>query len=64
MNDLEEIKNMILNFLAAGGVGILAFEIHALRKSVESLNEKMAVLIERTESHDRRISRIEEKVLQ
>lgn len=63
MNEVQQIKEAVLSFLAAGGVAILAFEIHALRKSVERLNEKMAVILERTETHERRIERLEEKSL-
>jgi hypothetical protein len=40
----------------------LVFEIRQMRKSVDDLNIHVAVVIERVDHHEHRISKIEEKI--
>lgn len=56
--------------VALGTIGSMALyigsrisqDLHKLTQSVERLNERMATIIERVDSHEKRISKIEEKV--
>lgn len=59
--DWSQAKDLIIEFLAAGICTVLVYELHELRTSVNSLNEKMALIIERTTSHETRISKLEAK---
>lgn len=36
--------------------------LRRMAQSIETLNERVAVVIEKTESHDKRISRLESKI--
>lgn len=55
--DFVEFKEWVFLGLLAGGVGIL----YALKQSVEELNVKVAVIVERTANHERRIENLESK---
>jgi hypothetical protein len=57
--DWNHAKDAILGFLGVGVCTILIYEMHALRTSVNDLNEKIAVILERTTSHEHRISKLE-----
>lgn len=48
---------------ALGGIALyVARSIERMRESVESLNVNVAVIVERVESHDKRISKLEEEL--
>ncbi len=57
--DWNQAKDVILGFLGAGICTILVYEVHELRTSVAMLNAQLAILLERTASHETRISRLE-----
>jgi chaperonin cofactor prefoldin len=57
--ELASIVLAICAFLATLLTSILINEIRALRKSVEVLNERVAVVIAKTEAHDYRLDRLE-----
>jgi len=53
--DFNAFKEWVFLGLLAGGVGIL----YTLKQSVEELNIKMAVIIERMSNHEKRIENLE-----
>lgn len=55
---IEWVFYGVIGFAAFRMVGIL----DQLQASVESLNVKIAVIIERSDNHEKRIERLEEKV--
>ncbi len=55
--DLLAIKDSILGFLSAGAVGWLLYEIRMVRLSVENLNIKVALVVEKMGYHEREIER-------
>ena len=55
----QDAQSEILKYLSAGAVGMLIFEIIKSRKSLEELNIKLAVFIEKTAGLTDRVSRIE-----
>jgi len=57
-----EAQNTVMRFLAAGGIGLLGYEIHKMRTSVETLNEKMGELLERSRQHERQLERHEDRL--
>lgn len=57
--DWNAAKDLILGFLGTGIFTVLVYEIHELRTSVTKLNTQLSVLLERTASHENRISRLE-----
>lgn len=60
--DVASIILAICGFLATLLIAILISEIKALRKSVEVLNERVAVVIAKTENHDSRLDRLESHI--
>lgn len=57
--DWNAAKDLILGFLGTGIFTVLVYEIHELRTSVTKLNEHISMLLERTSSHEMRITRLE-----
>jgi hypothetical protein len=55
--DFNAFKEWVFLGLLAGGVHIL----YSLKQSVEELNVKMAVIIEKTGNHEKRIENLESK---
>ncbi len=45
--------------VAVGAVGLALLELRRMRESVEKLNVNVAVVIEKTDNHERRITRLE-----
>lgn len=58
----NEAQDAIFRFLAAGGVGWFAYEIHQMRSSMEKLNINMAELIQVTTFHGKQIDRHEDRL--
>ncbi len=57
-----EAKDLIIEFLAGACVVWLGSEIHKMRSSVETLNLRMATLVEKSIHHDRMIERHENRI--
>ena len=57
-----EAKDLIMQFLAGAGVLWLGSELHKMRESVETLNVRMAELLERTLHHERQLDRHESRI--
>lgn len=55
--DFTAFKDWVFLGLLSGGVGIL----YSLKNGIEALNIKMAVIIERTSNHEKRIENLENK---
>jgi len=55
----DQAKDLILGFMGAGICTVLVYEIHELRTSVTNLNNQLGVLLERTASHENRITKLE-----
>jgi hypothetical protein len=56
--DFNEFKEWAFLGLLSGGVYIL----YTLKQAIDDLNIKMAVIIEKTGNHERRIENLESKV--
>lgn len=56
--DFEGFKEWVFLGLLSGGVYIL----WTLKLSIEDLNIKMAVIIERTSNHEKRIEKLESEI--
>jgi hypothetical protein len=57
--DWNQAKDLVLGFLASGACALLIYEVHELRNSVTVLNQQIAVILERTASHEIRITKLE-----
>ena len=57
--DWIQTKDLILGFLGTGICTVLVYEVHELRTSVTALNAQLATLLERTASHENRITKLE-----
>jgi hypothetical protein len=56
--DFNGLKDWVFMGLFSGAIYIL----WSLKGSVDLLNEKVAVIIERTTNHEKRIERLEDKI--
>jgi hypothetical protein len=56
--DFNQFREWAFLTVITGGVGIM----WGLKKSVEELNIKIAVIIEKIDTHEKRISRLEENI--
>ena len=57
--DWATVAQALFGFMALAIAGWVARSIDKMRASVEELNVKMAVIIERVESHEKRLDRLE-----
>ncbi len=58
----SEVAKTIFYALGSGAALWIARSISKLEESVSELNVKMAVVVERSDGHERRISKLEEKI--
>ena len=58
----EQAKDAIFMAMLSGFAGFLCLQTMRLVKSIEELNIKIAMLLERVDGHERRITRIEENL--
>ncbi len=58
----QEVASYIFGFMGVAIAGWVARSIDKMRDSVEHLNVQIAVVISRTDSHEQRISKLEDKV--
>lgn len=56
------IAQGIFYFLGSAAACWVGWSIERMRGSVEELNNKMAMILERTDGHEKRISRLEDKI--
>lgn len=59
--DWNEVAKSLFGFMALSIAGWVAWSIDKMRASVEELNIRVAVIIEKTEGHEKRISKLEDK---
>lgn len=59
--DWQTVAQGLFGFMALSIAGWVAFSIDRMRESVEQLNVKMAVIVERTDNHEKRLERLEER---
>lgn len=59
--DWPSVAQGIFYFLALAVSVWVGRSIDEMRKSVESLNIKMAVYVERSDNHEKRITKLEDK---
>lgn len=57
-----EAKDAILSFLAAGGIYWLGSELHKMRNSVETLNVRMAEMLQRSMHHEKQLEKHENRI--
>lgn len=57
----NEVANGLFGFMGLSIAGWVAFSIDKMRASVEKLNVRVAVIIEKTEGHEKRISKLEDR---
>lgn len=57
----DEVAAGLFGFMALGIAGWVARSISNMSESVEQLNIKIAVLLTRIDSHESRISKLEDK---
>lgn len=55
----QEAKDIILSTLALGVGSFLIQEIKEMRKSVQNLNEKFGIYMDRTDNLDKRVEALE-----
>jgi len=60
--DWLDAKDLIIEFLAGTGVLWLGSEIHKMRSSVETLNIRMAELLQITTFHSTQLDRHEDRL--
>jgi hypothetical protein len=56
------LLTILINVVVTGFLGILIYELRQMRKSVDELNIKIAVVIKEVEFHDARIVSLENKL--
>ncbi len=61
--DLSAIVLGLTGFFGITMTSMLLYEIRRTRESIESLNEKVAVVISKVETHESRIDRLESRYL-
>ena len=59
--DWDQAKDAIFMAMLTGFAGFLGIQLMRLVRSVEELNIKIAMLLERVDGHERRLTRIEER---
>jgi hypothetical protein len=63
--DQQHYLTILEGFLGVVGLGIAAWvanSIDKMRSSVEELNTKIAVVISRTDNHEQRLNKLEDKI--
>lgn len=63
-SDLSAIKDAVLGFLTLGIAGWIVSELHAMRKSVETLNVSLAQILEKQRSMEYRVEKLEDSRLE
>lgn len=59
MDQFSSIATSVMGTLLLGVAGYIANQMKRLTDGVEQLNLKMAVVVERVDSHEKRLSKLE-----
>lgn len=57
--DWQSVSQSVFAFMGLAIAGWVARSLDKMRESVEQLNVKMAVIVERTDNHEKRLERLE-----
>lgn len=60
MENFVALKDTLLSVLSMGVALWVVSELHSMRKSIESLNERMAAFIEKSSHLERRLDKLED----
>jgi uncharacterized protein YoxC len=62
IDQILQICISIIGFMIVFGINKISKDLHDIASSVDQLNYKMATIVERVDTHEKRINKIEEKL--